>query len=403
MKEKLTRNIGLKVLSIILATLLWVVIANTDDPVIPKSFRDVPVEVLNEDVIASLKQVYEISEGETIDFTVEARRSIIDYLSEDDFKITADFKHLSDVDAVPISITCPEDDVEITEGKFQTMIISRQVLLKKDFKVNIVENGEVAEGYYIGEASASPNIIQVSGPKVRVERISEVVVEVDVTGATKSFKTNAVPQVLDSEGNPIDPTKLTFSSDEVEVNIGLLNTKKITLMISTTGDPAIGYEQTKVEYEPKEIMVAGEEEDLKNLSYLSIKEDITGATENIEKEIDLQERLDDGIILVGEDQTAVVNITIEKLETKEITILPEDIEVRNKAGNLTLQYNNNGGIILKLMGRRENLNGINRYKIDSYIDLTDLTIGTYTIPINCVLPNKITMSGYPTINVGLLK
>ena len=67
MKEKLTRNIGLKILSIVLAAILWLVITNIDDPIKTKNFYNVPVEILNEDAIASLNQVYDIKEGETID------------------------------------------------------------------------------------------------------------------------------------------------------------------------------------------------------------------------------------------------------------------------------------------------------------------------------------------------
>ena len=105
MKEKLTRNIGLKILSIVLAAILWLVITNIDDPIKTKNFYNVPVEILNEDAIASLNQVYDIKEGETIDFTVAARRSIIENLALSDFRVTADFSKLSDVNAVTIDIT----------------------------------------------------------------------------------------------------------------------------------------------------------------------------------------------------------------------------------------------------------------------------------------------------------
>ena len=187
MKDKLTSNIGLKVLSVILAAILWLVITNVDDPIETKPFRDVPVEILNEDVITELGKVYDIVQGETIDFTVEARRSIKDNLTVADFKVTADFTQLSDVYAVPIDITCPkygDENVRVTDGKEQRMIISLEEVMEENFKVNIVTKGEVAEGYFVGKKSASPNIITVSGPKARIERISDVVVEVDVSGAT---------------------------------------------------------------------------------------------------------------------------------------------------------------------------------------------------------------------------
>src|SRR5690554_4778221 len=117
MKEKLTRNIGLKILSVILAALLWLVITNVNDPVMYETFSDMPVTILNEDLINTSKQSYEIIEGETVDFKVAARRSIIESLRKSDFDVTADLANLSNVNAVNITITPRryKDEIEIID------------------------------------------------------------------------------------------------------------------------------------------------------------------------------------------------------------------------------------------------------------------------------------------------
>jgi YbbR domain-containing protein len=61
MKEKLTKNIGLKILSIILAAILWLVITNVDDPEEAKTFTDIKVQVINEKAITSQDKVYDIT------------------------------------------------------------------------------------------------------------------------------------------------------------------------------------------------------------------------------------------------------------------------------------------------------------------------------------------------------
>ncbi|MHB8129656.1 MAG: CdaR family protein, partial [Mobilitalea sp.] len=198
MKEKLTRNIGLKVLSIILATILWLVITNVDDPVTSEDFFNVPVEIINKDAIASRDLIYEIIEGEAIDFTVAARRSIADDLTVSDFKVTVDFAKLSDVYAVTINITCPRygEDVTVTEGLYQVMKVNLEELAEKPFKVNVVQKGEPSEGYYVGEKTAS-TIIRVSGPKSKIERIKDIVVEVDVSEVSEKFRAIEEPKALD--------------------------------------------------------------------------------------------------------------------------------------------------------------------------------------------------------------
>ena len=48
MKEKLGNDLVLKIFSLVLAILLWLFVINTEDPVITKSFSNIPVDMLNE-------------------------------------------------------------------------------------------------------------------------------------------------------------------------------------------------------------------------------------------------------------------------------------------------------------------------------------------------------------------
>ena len=403
MKEKLTRNIGLKILSIILATVLWLVITNVDDPLTHHKFRNIPVEIINENAITSLNQIYEITEGETIDFTIDARRSVENKLTASDFKVTADFSHLSDVNAVTIDISCPRygEDVVVTEGKFQTMKVRLEKISEKSFKVTVKQKGDVADGYFVGEKTASPNIILVTGPKTRVDRITDLVAEVDVTGASDSFHTMSEPKVLDGDGNDIDASNLTFSENYIDVSIGLYKTKTISLQITANGAPANGYVMTEVEYEPKTIEVAGNDEALKEIKFLAIQEDITGAFENIEKEVNLQEWLPEDIRLVVEDQTAGINITVEKLETKTVTIKPADIELRNNTNSLYHTIYNLTPITVNLTGPADVLKDITEITLKPYISLSNYTSGTYSLVIEFELPANVTVINNPMVSINL--
>lgn len=404
MKEKLTRNIGLKILSIILAAILWLVITNVDDPITPASFTNVPVKILNADAIDAINtydMVYEIVEGATIDFTVAARRSIADNLAVTDFEVTADFAKLSDVNAVTIDIKCPRygNDVTVTDGLYQVMKINLEELVNKNFKVTVVSKGEPAEGYFIGEKTAS-TIITVSGPKSKIERIKEIVAEVNVAGASGSFSSYEKLKALDEEGEEIT-SNLSFSQGYVSININVYETKEINLKIKTIGSPAPGYVIANEDYEPKSIEVAGEDDILKEITELIIEEDISGVKENVPKEINLQEQLGEGLLLVGDDQTAVLNITVEKAQTKEITIWPGDIEVKNKPADMELAFITTGPINLKVVGPTDELKELNRNAIKPFIDLKDYAYGTYAVQIQIEAGVYSGLSESPNVSVYL--
>ncbi len=382
MKEKLTRNIGLKILSIILAAILWLIITNVDDPITPGHFNNVPVKILNADAIDAIStsdMVYEIVEGATIDFKFAARRTIIDNISLSDFEVTADFAKLSDVNAVTIDIKCPRygENVTITEGLYQVMKINLEELVSKNFKVTVVSKGEPAEGYYIGEKTAS-TIITVTGPKSKIERIKEIVAEVNVAGASETYSSYEKLRAFDEEGEEIS-SNLTFSQGYVSINVKVYETKEINLKVKTIGNPAPGYTLAGIDFEPKTIEIAGANDVLNNITELLIEEDISNSKENIQKEVNLQEQLGEGLLLVGDDETVVVNIIIEKASTKEITIWPGDIEVRNLPNDMEMAFLTTGPISAVVTGPADELKEISRNSLKPFIDLKDYNYGTYAV------------------------
>ncbi len=402
MKEKLTRNIGLKILSIILAALLWIVITNIENPIIKDTYTNVRVDVINESALTSLGQIYSIVEGGTIDINFSARRKIWDELSVSDFKVTADLSKLSDVDAVTIKITCPRyrDQVTILND-YQVMKIEREELVKKQFKVNVEQKGDPAEGYYV-YGKKTNTLLNVTGPKSKVDSISQIVVEVDVTNSKESFRISERPKALDVDGDVIDSSNLTFSEDFIPANIYIYKTKIINLKIVATGTPADGYTMADIDYEPKKIEIAAEDSVLGGIHELLVEEDITGANKDIQKEINIQEQLKEGIILVEKSQTAAINITIEKAETKEISLYPGEIDVRNKPDNLSLAYLVNAPILLYVIGPAKEIKDISYSNIKPYIDLSDFSSGIYSVEIKVDLGGYSTLLGYPKVNISLV-
>lgn len=406
MKEKITKNIGLKSLSVFIAILLWIIIVNVDNPITTAKFRDVPVKIINDNIVLDLDQVYDVTQGETVDFTVEARKNIVDRLKTRDFNVIADFNKISVYDTIQIEILPPEYDgerIRIVEGKYPVMKISREASMEKNFKVDIIEKGNVAEGHYIGEKTASPNILTISGPRARVENVASIVVEIDVTGASESFNVKAIPKPLDSDGQFINDLKLTLNEEEVSVKVKIFKTKQINLLISPTGEPFDGYKMTDIEYEPRTITIAGIGEEFNDLRYISINEDIGGATTTIEKDIELQDYLPEGIYLVGEP-TAVVKIKIERLKPKTLSILPIDLRMKNKPEATLVRYKDALPITITVLGTQEDLEELKISDIKPYIDLSEIRFEDgatreFEVPVLITSYKNVMLSNEPIVNI----
>ena len=52
-------NMWMKILSVVIAVLIWLFVANTNDPVVTKRFYSIPVKVMNEDALTKRGYAYE--------------------------------------------------------------------------------------------------------------------------------------------------------------------------------------------------------------------------------------------------------------------------------------------------------------------------------------------------------
>ena len=386
MKQVLTRNVGLKILSLFLAVLLWVIIMNIDDPYITKTIDDIPVNILNENAVEENNKMYEIDSGDTATIKVKGKRSIIDGLKADDFKAIADFKQMSMTYAVPIQISVKESsrvsesDIEILK-QTEMMTLSLEDADAQTFRINVKTIGEVPEGYYVAETVATPNLIEISGSKKQISKIKEVTVEVDVQNRTESFEYSAKPVAYNENGYAVESPKLTFETDEVLVEVKILPTKEITLQVEQEGNPYYGYECSSIAWQPKTITIAGEIEDLKNIYILKIPFDVEGKKETINTDVSIEDYLDDKYILVDENKSVAVTAKIEKLDSKDVMVRAVDINVRNLSNEYEVLFVTKGTITLRVMGLADKLDHIIGRDLEPYIDLDGYSVGTHYVSV----------------------
>lgn len=374
MKKKLTNNLGLKILSLVIAFLMWLIIVNIEDPAITGTFEGIPVEVINEEALESEEKAYDVIGGDVVDIEVKGKRSIIEKLGRSSFKATADLSQLSIVNAVEINVSVPGylDEVEITHQSVSTMKVSLEDVVTEQFRVDIIERGSLAEGYYINEKTARPNIMQVRGAESIINKIKEVNVFVDITNANESFNITSTPQIYDHNGTLMDPEKMELSYEEFDITVNVLKTKTVKLFLELVGEPARGFTYVAFEYEPKEVEIAGTEDELAKVPNIKGSYNINYARADIEDEVNISDFIKNDVILIDENQNAVINIDIEPLENKEITFNTVGVDVRNLPENKTLEYDNPGPFIVTASGLAEELAKVSRSNLSPYIDLKDL-------------------------------
>lgn len=405
MKEKLTENLGIKLLSIPLAFLIWIFIINIDDPAITRAFSNIPIQFLNEDAISSLGMVYDVKEGNTVTVTVRGKRSILDKIKYTDLQVTADLTQMTPFNKIELVASCPRFDYANLEfaTKPKMLTIKMENKETKQVKINVEQQGEAGSGFSVGSVEAKPNLIEVSGARSVVNKIAEARVVVNINNATESFQEKQlIPKVYNEDGEEIDSSRLKFSSVSINVKVNIQRTKTVPVEVNLKGEASKGYSIIKTDFEPSQIKITGEDSVLEKISSIPIVIDVENVKDNIEKEIDLKEYLPDGVTIVGNMTSIAVKVTVEKLATKEITFTTSDIDTINVPDGMKVLYSNSDRVYkVKVMGLEDVINKLTPAKLGAYIDLNNLGSGKHTVSVKFVETDAFEFVDTPTVSIQL--
>jgi YbbR domain-containing protein len=394
----ITNNIGLKILALIFAVILWLVVVNVDDPKISQRFS-ASVVIENSEYLTDQGKYFEVlNDTNTIVFTVTAKRSYIEKLSNTDFKAVANMENAAidnetGTGKVPIEVTALRYSTLVTISKAtQNLEIALDNLAQDQFIVETDTTGTLPDGCALGDVTVSPNLLKVSGPESVVSRIDHVTASVDLTNMTTDIVASVIPTLYDSDGNIIDKSELTLNMSTVTVTARILDIKDVSLIFNVTGTPATGYAYMDMEYEPKTISIKGTASALNNVTVLNIPEsalDISGAREDITQVVDITEYLPSGVTIADQTQAKVtVTVHVAQLSTKVVNIFPSAVQVLHLPDDYELTFDS-AVIRVTLSGMEEDIEALDTSDIVASIDAGQLSLGTHEVELALELDDNI--------------
>lgn len=401
-------NLGIKILSLVGAALIWLVIINIDDPYRTKTFQ-VSVETINENVLKSVNKVFEITSGDIASVRVSGKRSVIDRLDATDIRATADLSHLSSVNAVAIEPSLRKKiSSEVSLECSDVLKVSLENMATKQLKITVVTEGTPADGYSVGECTAKPNIIRVSGGESTINQIEAVKVFLNIDGVSEDFNSRLEPIAFDSNDKAVTSSTLSFSDTKIRVRARILENKSIPVRIDISGTPADGFEYVETECLPTEIEVAGSAKKLSSISEVKIPIDISGLTDSssaLEQTINVRDYLRiDGITIPEEYETISVKITIERKITRQVDVSFQEIQFNNLDKNLVAEIEEQGqSVNLILSGRESVLNALPNSALIAYVDCQNRKEGSYQLPVQMDLGNGCQILEPPKLKVRISK
>lgn len=413
MKKNMINKFTLKILSLIIAILIWLLVRNVDDPIIVRTFYEIPVTIENASYLAENLEIPLLVDGkDTVKVRIKGARSVVNKLEKEDITAVADMTQIISKDTtpimVPVEVTCTgisDSDITVRPRNIQVNI-EKQKSVEKTIAVSTGDT-QPDKDYEIGNLKANPEKVTISGPESIIDRIDKVVALVDVTGRKESnIEIKSQLKIYDKNLDELSAKQLEYlnikeiSDNTIRIQAQFWKVKQnVKIKAEYSGEPKHGYEVDSINLVPDTVSVAGTEEALKKLEQegntLEIPGkyiDVTDKTEDFEENIDLNELLPEDLKLVRDVNSSVIaTVKILPYNSRDYEVSVTQIKADNKAEDLDLVFQDEQ-ITIRAKAKEQDLDSLSTADIQVQIDLNGYGEGEYEVPVTVTLP-----SGYELV------
>ncbi|MGI6550688.1 MAG: YbbR-like domain-containing protein [Syntrophomonadales bacterium] len=272
------RTWHLKLISVVMAVLLWLFITNESVIIKQQAVSGVRLQAIN--ISSGLSAKYPEEVKVSIVGTPRTAREINAYVDLNG-KEPGVYTVPVQVRLMPgtrvSSITPEEVRVEITEVQEYIFPVSHQV------------NQEPPAGYQVAGIDVTPAKCVVRGEQARINQVESLITYLDLSSAQETVLLKTRVTALDRDGNQVKGIEILPSQVQTYVVIEKKQTYgRAKVNPSLTSDPPPGFSVSQVVTEPLEVTIIGSEQALAGIESINTKPiDLTGKDKSFQQEVEL--------------------------------------------------------------------------------------------------------------------
>lgn len=385
LQSSLSTNLAYMIYSILIAVVLWFFISITIYPTTPKTFTNIPIVVDITGTSAEENGLSVISSNsKSATVTIKGNRSSIGSLKADDLIAQAVIENVTSPGEkkLDIKVSGKKSNIEfeVTSLNPSSLTVVFDRIDTREYPVTIeAPNIKAAEGLYMdnGDFKSTPEIIEISGPSKQldiIDRVAVVVNEEQELETAYTFHTSDIV-LYDKNDAKLDKKKLTFDTEEFEVDIPVYMQQKLGLTYDLKYAPSsFDAESLPLEMNVDSINLASPNTDLKNLESWSL-----GSIPLYDIDWDYNETFEleipENYKNLSNLSTVSVKLNTEGLATKTVTV--NDISIVNAPSNYDCSVNSYG-LVFDIIGPEEDIAEITEKDIIVTVDLLKYTIQSDT-------------------------
>ena len=375
-------------LSILVGFTVWLVITINQKPIIERTFNDITVNVNLENTFAAENQMSIIGDISEQRFTVVVKGPsyIVSALTSSDFGLYAS---AASVDApgnynleVAATASTANAEYQIMSISPPTLGVNFDYIETKEYTINAMAQGVTASEGLIAEtgvvSGTEKDTVTIKGPRTVLNKIENVVALANVNKTLKVSETFDADIVLyDANGEIIDASNLTLSTQKVKVTVPISKKKTVPVEVEFSNLP-IGFDKASLRtaIDHSTVTIIGTPDTIDKTTKVSLSPiDITTVT-TASNSFDVSPKLPDGVRLLDSIDHFTVTINTNGYIEKTFTVS----EIKSTGIAAGLSASGTTSIVnVKICGPRAIVNKLDASKLYAQINLANLKAGQHTV------------------------
>lgn len=325
----LKNNWKQKLLSLILAIVLWGFVVAGENPTVTTRMTEVPIVIDNAEDLENKGLVLMPNYRKYIDVMISGKRNQIINMTPSHIRVTADLAGLGEgTHNIRLKYSLPTG-VNL-ESESQIISAEIQKLISKDFSINVDKVGNLPAGYLIESIKATPEKITLRGARSTIDSITNLSASLTLNQVEDDIVTNVDVVAMNSEGQKVD--NITYGQKFVNLTALILKQKEVSININTATDTLNpDYKLKNIAINPSKVYIKGKKELVDKLKEVDTQDiDLSDVSKSGVRKVKLE--LPSGISLTDAKLEFLVDFELEGKIKKEISLSTSNIGVSGASG-----------------------------------------------------------------------
>jgi len=323
MKERLSNNTKLKLISLLSAIVLWMYVMAVVDPEETKLFEDIPVSITNLNDLTDKDLVIYPDTEVTTSVYVTGKLSTIQKMSKEDISVYGQINNpIEGKNEIYLKIT-PAQRVTY-EFKNSIAIVNLEKIITENKKIEVEVTGNIKQDIDTINLENNNEEVEVSGPRSLVEKVEKIEAILNSNKQTDDFDISLDLKPVDKKGNIVSGVELKTSS--LNAKVTLLKEKTVPIKVNIEGENTENYKLSQ-----DTVYIKGKRELVDKIEYISTQPiNLSSIPKNTTMDISLI--IPNGITSNIKSVSATLNISNSL--TSEFIYNSNEVKIKNNVNNI---------------------------------------------------------------------